>query len=289
MKPNFLKIVPPIENSLVIKTDRALATPWHYHPEIELLYCIRGRGTDFVGNGIESIEEGELLMFGENLPHTRLGDEEFYRNNPEEEPEAVVIQFRKDFLGPGFFAVKEFGHIGDLIHRACKGLRFSGSIRQSMGKRLLEVRKMEGTKAILELLGILNSLALSKEYSFFNNVNYTVDTHEKHTEKINRVYRYTIGNFQRDISLDTVAGLTNHSRAAFCRFFKAHTRKTYFQYLNEIRIAHACRLLREGDLDVTRTCYASGFNNLSNFHKQFKKITGGNPTQYRDNLLSKIA
>ena len=285
MKPNFLKIIPPIENSLVIKTDRALATPWHYHPEIELLFCLKGRGTDFVGNSIQGIEEGELLLFGENLPHTRLADKLFYEQYPNERPEAIVVQFKRDFLGPGFFRIQEFRHIGKLLDRASKGLRFLGDTRKKIGERLKKIRNLQGTMAILELLALLDQLALSEEYSFFNSVHYKVDVHEKSSEKINQVYSYTISNFQDSISLDTVAALTNHSRAAFCRFFKAHTRKTYFQYLTEIRVAHACRLLREGNLDVTRTCYASGFNNLSNFHKQFKRIVGSNPTDYRNRLF----
>ncbi len=289
MKPNFLKIIPPIENSLVIKTDRALATPWHYHPEVELLYCIKGKGTDYIGNSIEGIEEGELIMCGENLPHTRLGDKEYYEKNPLEKPEAIVVQFKKDFLGKDFFDVKEFSHINELIGRASKGLRFLGNTRKTVGKRLVKIRKLEGTHAILELLSILHELARSQEYRFFNSVNYIVDAHEKSSEKINKVYKYTISNFQEPISLDIVAELTNHSKAAFCRFFKAHTRKTYFEYLSEIRIANACRLLREGNHDVTRACYASGFNNLSNFHKQFRRIVGTCPTQYRQDLLSQAS
>ena len=90
IKPSFLKITPSLQNSIIVKTDWALETPWHFHPEIELLYSIKGKGTDFVGNAIRSIEEGELLLFGENLPHTRLGDKEFYATNPSEKPEVCI-------------------------------------------------------------------------------------------------------------------------------------------------------------------------------------------------------
>jgi AraC-like DNA-binding protein len=280
-KPNFLKIIPPLENSLVIKTDRALGTPWHYHPEIELLYCIRGKGTDFIGTSIQSIEEGEVLLFGKNLPHTRLADKEFYLANRQESPEAIVVQFREDFLGEKFFQVNEFVHLNDLIQRASRGLRFSGDTRCRVASRLLAIRMLSGLPAILELLTILDILARTDEFAYINPVNYVVDAHEKSSEKINRVYHFTIGNFRENISLDKVAALTNHSRAAFCRYFKSHTRKSYFQYLTEIRIAYACELLREGDHDVTRVCYASGFNNLSNFHKQFKKVVKLTPSEYR--------
>jgi AraC-like DNA-binding protein len=287
-KPNFLKIIPPIQNSLVIKTDRALGTPWHYHPEIELLYCISGRGTDFIGNSIQTIEEGELLLMGKNLPHTRLADKEYYQNNPDESPEAIVVQFREDFLGDRLFNVKEFGHIGELIARASRGMRFTGDINKEVASRLFKIRTLTGLPSILELFRILDLLAQTDEYIYINPVNYVVDAHEKSSEKINRVYHYTIGHFRESISLDDVAALTNHSRAAFCRYFKSHTRKSYFEYLTEIRIAYACELLREGNHDVTRTCFNSGFNNISNFNKQFKKVVKVTPSEYRNISLKKL-
>ncbi len=288
-KPNFLKIIPPLQNSIVIKTDRALETPWHYHPEVELLYCIKGKGTDFIGNSIKSIEEGELLLLGKNLPHTRLGDKEYYESNYDEAPEAIVVQFREDFLGADFFEVKECAHLNELLKRASRGIRFAGSAKEQGASRLLKLRELNGLPSILELLAILDMLACTDEYTFINPVNYVVDAHEKSSEKINRVYHYTIGHFRENISLEVVAALTNHSRSAFCRYFKAHTRKSYFQYLTEIRIAYACELLREDNHDVTRVCFASGFNNLSNFHKQFKKVIKLTPTAYKQMSLRKIS
>lgn len=287
MKPQFLKIVPPIDNSFIVKTDRALATPWHYHPEIEILYSIKGKGNDFVGNSIEGIQEGELIMFGENLPHTRLGDKEYYKNNPHEKPEAIVIQFKKEFLGKELFRVKEFRHINALFDRALKGLRFHGITRNIVGQKIIKIRDLGDSKAIIALLEILDIMAVSDEFTFFNNMSYFINTDEKSFNKLNKVYKFTTSNFQNNITLDDVASLTNHSKAAFCRFFKAHTRKTYFQYLSEVRIANACRLLREGNHDVTRACFASGFNNLSNFNKQFKKVVGQNPTQYLQEAFDK--
>ena len=281
IKPSFLKITPSLQNSIIVKTDWALETPWHFHPEIELLYSIKGKGTDFVGNAIRSIEEGELLLFGENLPHTRLGDKEFYATNPSEKPEAIVIQFRENFLGVDFFEVEEFKHLKDLISRAGRGLRFSGSVRDLVAPKLIRIRELKGMHAMLELLVVLDILSRTDEYVYFNPAKYVVNAHEKSSLKINLVYHYTIGHFRENISLEKVASLTNQSRSAFCRFFKTHTRTSYFQYLNEIRIAYACELIRDGNHDVTRACFASGFNNLSNFHRQFKKLVQVKPNEYR--------
>ena len=288
IRPSYLKIIPPIQNSMVVKTDNALETPWHFHPEIELLYCIKGKGTNFIGNSISSIEEGELFLFGKNLPHTRLADESYYQLNANERPEAIVIQFCEDFLGENFFRVSEFSHLKNLLERASRGIRFSGHTRDQITSKLIKIRGLSGLASILELLYVLDILARSDEFEFVNPVDYVVQTRELYSLKINRVYQYTISHFRENISLDEVASITNHSIAAFCRYFKAHSRKTYFQYLIEVRIAYACKLLGEGNLDVNEICLDSGFNNLSHFHKQFKKIVKTTPSEYQRRSSLKV-
>lgn len=288
-RPHLLKIIPPVENSIVIKGDDiAWNNPWHYHPEIEILYCIKGKGTNFIGNSIRSIEDGELLMLGKNLPHTRQRDKMYYQENSAEKPESIVIQFRDDFLGDHFFDLKEFVHVRQLLHQSRLGLKFFGDTKSQVADRLEKVKGMNTTSSVLELLAILDILGRSEEFIQLNSVNYIIDVHEKSSQKINKVYHYTIEHFREPISLDQVASLTNHSSAAFCRYFKTRTRKSYFQYLTEIRIAYACELLMEGNKDVTRVCFASGFNNLSNFHKQFKKVMTLTPSEYRHKSMKKV-
>ena len=128
-KPHLLKIIPPFQNSFVIKGDEiAWNNPWHYHPEIELIYCMKGRGTNFVGNSIGAIEEGEILLLGKNLPHTRQRDRDYYLHTTEV-PESIVIQFREEFLGESFFSIREFTHVANLLDRALRGLKVQRSCR----------------------------------------------------------------------------------------------------------------------------------------------------------------
>jgi AraC-like DNA-binding protein len=288
-KPHLLKIIPPVENSIVVKDDIiAWNNPWHFHPEVELLHCIKGRGTNFIGNKIFSIEEGELLLLGKNLPHTRQRDKEYYLQNPNECPQSIVIQFKEDFVGDKFFSLKEFIHLPELLKRARRGLKFKGNTLTSVTKRLYDIQHASDTEKILILIAVLDQLARSDEFEYLNPAQYANDAHEKSAEKINKVYHYTIEHFREHISLQHVADLTHHSPAAFCRYFKARTRKSFFQYLTEVRIGYACKLLMEGTLDVTQVCFSSGFNNLSNFHKQFKKVMKMTPKEYKAQGLKKI-
>jgi AraC-like DNA-binding protein len=152
------------------------------------------------------------------------------------------------------------------MDRASRGIKFHGLTRADVITRLERIRFASGVGSILELLAILDLLGSSREC----------------------VYLYTIEHFREEIALKDVADLTSHSMAGFCRYFKAHTRKSYFQYLTEVRVSYACQLLMEAELDVTRIAYASGFNNLSNFHKQFRKIMKQTPTEYQAKSLHKV-
>src|SRR5574339_752135 len=166
-KPHLLKIIPPFENSIVVKGDEiAWNNPWHYHPEIELLYCIKGKGTNFIGNSIRTIEEGELLLLGKNLPHTRQREREYYQQNSYEKPESIVIQFREDFLGEKFFDLKEFNHIRDLLSRALRGLKFYGETTTTALSKLKLIKQCNGTQAIIELLSLLDFLSNSEDCIF---------------------------------------------------------------------------------------------------------------------------
>ena len=288
-KPHLLKIIPPLENSIVIKGDDiAWNNPWHYHPEIELLHCISGKGTNFVGNSIRQIEEGEILLFGKNLPHTRQRDKQYYTENIHDTPKSIVIQFKEDFLGADFFSVRDFSHIGEMLQRSLRGLRFVGKVKDEVAHRLHAIRWMQGTTATINLLSLLDVLARSEEFIYLNADHYINDVHELSSQKINKVYHYTIEHFRDPIKLADVASLTSHSPAAFCRYFRTRTRKSYFKYLTEIRVAYACELLRDGNLDVAHVCMNSGFNSLSNFHKLFKRIVNSTPGEYQSRSSQKV-
>ncbi len=279
--PHLLKIIPPTDASFILKGDPIpWDNPWHYHPEIELIFCIKGNGTNFVGNAIRKMEEGEILLFGSNLPHTRQRDRTYYEANQHDVPESIILQFNEDFLGKEFLATPEFLHIKNLISRASKGLKFFGKTLETGSQKLLSMPALDKTQRVIELLSILDVLAKSTEYEFLNTIDYVSNAHEKNAQKINRVYEHTIMNFRNPIELSEVAQLTNLSISAFCRYFKIRTRKSYFYYLNEVRVGYACRLLSEGYHNIGQVSYESGFNNLSNFNKQFKKHLHITPTEY---------
>jgi AraC-like DNA-binding protein len=204
-------------------------------------------------------------------------------------PNPLLFSSGPTSWGGHFFDLKEFVHVKDLLEHARRGIKFLGNTRMSVAKKLHDMRESVSTTGrILTLLDVLDELAHSEEKLFLNTADYKSAAHEKSSQRINKVYLYTIEHFREPISLADVASLTNHSIASFCRYFKARTRKSYFQYLAEIRIAYPCELLMEASWDVNEVCYKSGFNNLSNFHKQFRKVMKLTPSQYRRQGLEKV-
>jgi AraC-like DNA-binding protein len=282
-KPILEKEKSLLDSSMIIKRDEtAWNTPWHFHPEVELFYCTKAKGIHFIGNYVSPIEERELVLIGRNLPHTRQTDKSYYFQHRDEIAQSITLKFKENFLGDHFFAINEFVHIDTLLIKARQGMKFYGETYRQVVSVLKKMDEVSPLPTLLQLVAILDILGHSEEFIFLNADISLQEGKNEEAQKIEKVFWFTTHHFSESISLSDVAEITNYSKAAFCRFFKQYTRKSYFQYLSEIRISNACKLLMEEDMDIAQVSYSSGFNNHSNFHKQFKKIVNLTPKEYRE-------
>ncbi|NGP89206.1 AraC family transcriptional regulator [Fodinibius halophilus] len=252
----------------------------HHHPELQLVYILEGTGDLFIGDSITTFKPGDLFLFGSNQSHILKSDAQFFRNDCEKKSRAVSIFFHETSLGDGFFDISETAIIKKLIERANRGLVFSTDIAEEIGRRMHHLLDTSGFDRFLETLSILHKLAQSKEYAYLAQKSSTHPPDDKDSERINNIINYILNHYQEDIQLETIAEIANYSKTSFCRFFKKRTRKTFTQFLNEVRVAQACKLLRNSDMNISRICYESGFNNVSNFNRQFKRITETTPKNY---------
>jgi len=131
------------------------------------------------------------------------------------------------------------------------------------------------------LLNILSTLANSNEFETITKSHAFYQTNSLDTERINKICTYTLSNYKEDISLEQIASLSNLSITSFCRYFKQITKKTYYDFLTEIRISHACRMLVSNSMTVEAISMECGFNNPSNFYRHFKKVMGCTPIEYK--------
>lgn len=253
----------------------------HYHPELQLKYIIQGTGDLFVSDSITHFEPGDLFLIGSNQSHVFKSDSKYFQNNKDLICNSISVFFQESSLGDGFFNIDEVSAIRNLLEKSGRGIRFSSDDAVKVGPMILELLNLTGFNRFLKILYILNELAKSEEYEYLATVNSPQPLTDNDNQKVNEVINYIFSNFKKDIKLEEVAKIANYSQAAFCHFFKQRTRKTFIEFLIEVRVSQACKLLRNSGLNVSEICYESGFNNVSNFNRQFKKVTGMNPTAYK--------
>lgn len=287
MKPHLLKVSLEPESSfnLRLKKGRDFYNQWHFHPEIELIYIHKGRGTRFIGNNICRFESNELVLIGSNLAHMWRCDPEYFLKDSELIAEVTVIYFNRDFLGDKFFSIPELKIISFLLEKAKQGIKITGDTRNEVKDLITQLSDARGAERIVTLINILDKIATTKEKEFINSNYHQVKFDEFEANRLNQIFQHTLTNFQKKISLSEIASVANLSAKAFCRYFKLKTRKTYYNFLLEVRVAHACNLLLEKDITVYEVCYESGFNNLSNFNRYFKKIMSKTPLEYKKEHL----
>lgn len=261
--------------SFITKTFRTpqFEVPWHQHIEYELILISEGEGVSFIGNYAGEFHAGDVFFIGKNVPHT-------FQKRGEVVTSAVVIQFREDFWGKDFLELPETKELRELFATSAQGLQIYGESKVLLGKLMKELESFQGFKRILGLCECLHLIAQRKEFLPLSTEEVKL-SNPKDKKRIEAVFGYTMESFRQPISLADVAGIVGMSIPAFCSFFKKSTKKTYIDFLNEVRVGHACKLLIETDLNVINICYESGYNTLANFNKQFLKVKELTPSKYR--------
>jgi AraC-like DNA-binding protein/mannose-6-phosphate isomerase-like protein (cupin superfamily) len=254
--------------------------PWHFHPEYEILYVIDGSGTSFVADSIEEFQSGDLALIGSTLPHFWRSDEKYLNSEGKLKVKYIVIQFPTGFLKDEIANYPEYHLIGDLLERASRGIRFSADFVRGIEKKIIRLSKSSGFERIIHLQELLQALAKTQDYKLLAGELYQHENLTFTNFRLTKVLQFLNTNYQRKIELETVADIANLHPAAFCRFFKEKTGKSLSEYVNDMRIGYACRLIIDGKLSVSQISYESGFNNLSNFNRTFKGHTKMTPTEY---------
>lgn len=283
IQPAFEKIAPAFGSSFSYRTyneqhQNKNNSFWHYHPEVELVYVNGGAGKRQIGSHVSYYRNGDLILIGSNLPHCGFTDS---LTNSECE---TVIQMKPDFLGSSFFSIPEMKEIHALFERATKGIVFHGQNKRDIGKKIEALKDLDTFDRLLGLLEILKLLVNAEKYTVLNAQGFILETKLQDNNRINTIFNFVKEEFKRSISLEEIAEKVSMTVPAFCRYFKKITGKTFTEFVNEYRLAHAAKLLHEEQTSITNVCFDSGFNNFSHFNKQFKKYTGKSPSQYRGEL-----
>ena len=282
MKKVFKEILPTVDSSFIVEQEMTtqFANPFHFHDGYELTFIIRGRGKFYGGNQVMNFAEGDVYFFGPQFPHYFVNE----KTSLDEEPPAhsIAIQFKPDFLGKELFEKPDFSEIKKLLRIVeSSGLKILTPRRVT--EKLFQELSEPGMNRVVLLLQLLDRLASlpNKDIEVITLHYYDNTDSHKAFSKLDAVYRYVLENFKEDVNSKTAASLAFLNEAAFCRYFKRQARKTFSQFVNQVRITHAAGLLSDKNKSIADVCYECGFNNLSYFNRQFREITNKTPLEYR--------
>ncbi len=283
MKPQLLKIPYGPEHSFSVRKEMVpnVNNRWHYHPEIELIHFHKGFGTQFIGDHISQFEPGDVVLVGRNLPHFWKYDEVYFSEHISEDSYSTAIHFFDNFIGERFIHLPESRHIKNLLEKAKRGILLRGEDGNKIGRLVETVYQSVGINKIVALISCLSEFAVCENFIILSSLGFKYDFPESQNTRITTIYNYTLNNFQKKIKLSEISEIAGMIPNSFCRYFKYHTGKTYLDFLTEVRIGYACKLLIANKSSVKQISYESGFKNFSCFHKNFKKLTDKTPQDYK--------
>ncbi len=291
MKPTFLKVRETSIQSFDIRREKIpyFTNPWHYHPELELALILESTGTRYVGDHIARFSPGELVLIGSNLPHYWQNDDEYHKQESPVSAEAIILRFKADIWGEGFWKAPESLEIKMLFQLAAQGIVFHQEVTDRVKPLLIALCQSQQSTRIRLWIQIFEILAQTKDYELLSSSTFLKVNASKDADRINQVLSYIQEHLTENLTLEAISGIAHMNPAAFCRYFKQQTNKTYIETVTEVRIHYACRLLAGTHKDIGQIAFESGFRNVSHFNQVFKAKTGGSPTQYRSRNIPTYA
>ncbi len=277
MKIFPFKIPKSGEEPLIYQEDREIVfyDKLHQHEDIQISFIEKGEGAIFAGDTISHYKEGDILVIGSNLPHV-------FRSDVHENESSIMrtLFFTMNSFGTDFFSLSTFKSIQPFIESSKNGFIIHNAPKK-ISKSFKKLNTADSFERFLLFLAILKELSFHEKEPLSNYL-YEKKITDNESKKMQTVFEYVMTNFHKSVTLDEIASIANMTKNAFCRYFKVRTNKSFFQFLIEVRIERASKLLaNDNELSVIEIAELCGFNNISNFNRKFKEIKHTSPLQYR--------
>ncbi len=261
-------------------------TPWHYHPEYELVLVTESYGQRFIGNAVAPFNAGDLSFIGANVPHVYTNDKAFYNGTARSEARSIVIHFSEASIGADFLSLPQMQPVQNLLQRSKRGMDIVGETRKDIAEKMHMMLDAEAMEQLYLLLDILKTLATTADYRYISETE-IAGRYNVHTERLRAVIDWTMQNFTRNIPLAEVAAIAAMTRTSFCRYFKQTTKRNFSDFVAELRLNHAAKLLRERGDNIVLIGLDCGYDNVTLFNRQFKAYYKQTPKEYRRQFLQK--
>jgi len=261
--------------------DNIGKSTWHYHNNFEISFITEGSGKRIVADSIEEFQPGDLVFIGPNLPHVWIADKDM-RIASVRSLEMVFLQFTDAVVCPQLIALPEFRFMARAIALSERGIQIVGQTLNEVSEIMLQLPYLKSFDRMLHFFKLMDIIGSSESNIQLASKEYLKMRFTTGNKRIATIHDFLMNNYREDVDLKLLAGLVNMAEGSLCRFFRMNMGMTVFDYLNKIKIEFACKLLMDYDLSIMEVCLDSGFNNPSHFNKQFRKITGLPPSEYRN-------
>lgn len=290
MKAQLVKVPIVPFHSFSVRQDFTpeINSKWHFHLVAELILFHQGSGIQYTGDNIRTFSAGSVVLIGPGLPHCWQYDQLPADMDHSPQPFSTSVHFDTNLFGTRFLQLPEAGVLASLLEKAGKGVFLAGDKEPEILCTMKRIQEMEGMDRILALLKCLVQLSTSPHTTVLSSSPYTSGDFTAGEEKINSVFEFSRKHLKQKIYLREVAALAGMSANAFCRYFKARTGKTYVEYLTELRVGLACKLLIENRMTKKQICFESGFNSLTYFYRNFLALKGESPSHYQKRYLKLV-
>lgn len=278
------KIIHKTGQSFSFSESTPLTVPLHRHDEYELIYFVSGSGRQYIGASVREYTASDLILIGPNVPHLNLC-RSVVDSSVTQQSVCEILQFPHSIFPEHSSEIKEYEFINSILENSSQGLVFhSDQVIKKVLRQMKAVNRKSGVERVLLLFRILDLLGRSTERTLVSGVLFD----DIGDDSIRKIYDYLTLHFKKRITLKAIAAYANLPTTSLCRYFKQRTGQTIFGCLNEMRVGYACKLLSHSNMIISQMGYEAGFNNISNFNKQFKKITGQTPKAYKESLHTEV-
>ncbi|HEX5023781.1 MAG TPA: AraC family transcriptional regulator [Agriterribacter sp.] len=260
------------------------STEFHFHDACQLVYVVESEGKRIIGDSVEHFHSDELIFLGASVPHVWHNDQHYFKTSDTVHARSVALFFNPDDLLNRLAGLCDVKRLEVMLRQAQRGMQFFGESKKQMTALLLEMLHQKELPSVINLLRLLQLICDTQDFVYLASGGYVNNYHSKDNKRMDLVFKHVFENFREEIPLSKVAGIANMNIQAFCRYFKTRTQKPFTHFVNEVRIGHACKLLSNGEENITAISLESGFNSVSNFNRFFKTIKGITPREFRKNL-----
>lgn len=284
MKIAKVRLLQEPDKSFIYYKENNPFTPWHHHPEYELCLITKGRGKRMVGDNIDRFENNDLVFIGSYTPHECLCDPEYFNHPDGFQGEGIVIQFIYDFLGDKFFKIQENKGLNKFLLQSTRGYAFFGESKKKIISIMLKMQEMNDIDRFYALFSIFKIFSTAKDFNVLSSPAFSEPFWLDESGPMQKALKHILQNFQKHIRIRDLLEITNMSNTSFYTAFKQTYRMPFKDYLLNIRVGYACKLLTDASQNISGIAYDSGFGNISNFNRQFKKIKSITPSQFQEQI-----